>query len=242
MDNQPAAPKFDQPMSGPPLDLRTKRIGKRLIAFAIALLLLIVLTGGVAVWKLTHPPPKPTRVASFSADYQEGNPGPGWRYLWNPTAEIGKTSAYRPLVWNGSRYGSDDNPDFPRPEPGAYVRISGHGGHPGRGKSQRGGKFEIYAIIGFTVTNQGFYSITNSSIRRHDGDFKGDIQLRVFINEQSAGPEFICHSKEGQPFDRVLGELSPNDTVYVAVGPNGADTNDQFDLDFTLAMLPLKRR
>ena len=71
MDNQPDAPKYDQPITGPPVDPRTQRIGKRLIAFAIALLLLIVLSGGVAVWKFTHPPPKPIRVASFGADYQE---------------------------------------------------------------------------------------------------------------------------------------------------------------------------
>ena len=65
--------------------------------------------------------------------------------------------------------------------------------------------------------------------------------VRVFVNEQSTGPELICKSKEGEPFDRVLGELGANDTVYVAVGPNGMDTNDQFDLDFTLVMLPAKR-
>jgi len=235
MDNQPDAPKHGQPV-----DQRTRRIGKRLIALAIALLLLIVFSGGVAVWIFTHPPPKPIRVASFGADYKEGSPGPGWRYLWNPAAEIGKTDAYRPLVWNGSRYGSDDNPEFPRPDPGHYVRISGHGGHPGRGKTQRP-TFDIFVIVGFTVTNGGFYSITNSSIRRHDGDFKGDIQLRVFINEQPTGPDFICKSKTGQPFDRPVGELRAKDTVYVAVGPNGADTNDQFDLDFTLVMLPLNR-
>jgi hypothetical protein len=239
--DQPNGSRQATPVAGPAVDEKTRRIGNRLIAVAIAVLLLIVLSGGVAVWKLTHRPPELIRVASFRADYQEGNPGSGWQYLWNPTAEIGKTDAYRPLVCNGVRYGSDENPNFPRPEPGAYVRLSRHGGHPGRGKTQRG-TFDIYVIVGFTVTNQGYYSITNSSVRRHDGDFKGDIMVRVFINEQPAGPELLCSSKPGQPFDRVLGELKANDTVYVAVGPNGADTNDQFDLDFNLVMIPSKQR
>lgn len=242
MDSEADGSRYELPdrrHGAPPSKIQ--RIGKRLIAAAVAILLLLLLGGTVAVWILLNPAPKPIRVASFGTDYQEGRPGPGWRYLWNPTAEIGKSDAYRPLVWNGSRYGSDDNPEFPRPDPGHYVRISGHGGHPGRGKTQRG-TFDIYAIVGFTVTNQGIYSITNSSLRRHDGDYKGDIVLRVFINEQLAGPEFICASKEAQRFDRVLGELNPNDTVYVAVGPDGADTNDQFDLDFSLVMVSRKRR
>src|SRR6185436_3471972 len=240
MDNEPKS-KHDEPITRSALDERSRRIGKRLIAVAMVVLVLLLLGGGVAVWKLLYSPPKPVHVASFRADFQEGKPGPGWQYLWNPAAEIGKSEAYRPLVWNGVRYGPDDNPNFPRPEPGHYVRLSARGGHPGRGKAQRGTS-DIYVIVGFAVTNQGYYWLTNSSLRRHDGDLKGNVALRVFVNDQPAGPEFLCSSKQGEPFDRALGDLKANDQVYVAVGPNEADTNDQFDMDFSLVMIPSKRR
>jgi len=220
--------------------LRSRRIGRRLIGAAMATLLLILLGSVATVWILMHPAPTPTIVASFQADYQEGSPGQGWRYLWNAADEIGKTNGYRDLVWNGSKYGFDDNPQFPRPVPGHYVSISHDGGHPGHGKTQRG-NFDTYVMAAYMVTNSGFFLMTNSFIMRADGDKMGDINVRVLVNGQSVGPEIISRSKTRQPFDRALGTLGPGDTVYVAVGPNGIDRNDHFGMDFALAWIPGRR-
>ncbi len=169
--------------------------------------LLLILLGSVAtVWILMHPAPTPTIVASFQADYQEGSPGQGWRYLWNAADEIGKTNGYRDLVWNGSKYGFDDNPQFPRPVPGHYVSISHDGGHPGHGKTQRG-NFDTYVMAAYMVTNSGFFLMTNSFIMRADGDKMGDINVRVLVNGQSVGPEIISRSKTRQPFRPGIGNV-----------------------------------
>ena len=113
------------------------------------------------------------------------------------------------------------------------MRVSKEGGHPGHGKNQRG-DIDTYVIFAYTVTNAGFYLITNSFLSRTDGKVNGNDNLRVFVNEQSSGPEIIIETKTAQPFDRALGRLNEGDSVYVAVGPNGMDRNDHFKLDFTL--------
>jgi len=211
----------------------SNRIGKLLVATAVGILCLILLVGSVTVWIIYHRPPPLMAVASFRADFEEGSPKPGWRYLWNPTGDIGKTNNYRDLVWNGQSYGFDETPTFPRPNPAHYMRISREGGHPAHGKNQRG-DIDTYVIFAYTVTNAGFYLITNSFLIRSDGKVNGNDNLRVFINEQPVGPEIIVETKTPQPFDRPLGRLNAGDCVYVAVGPNGTDRNDHFKLDFTL--------
>src|SRR6267378_8265743 len=106
MDEPPDVPISATSDRTPSSDaVRSRRVGRTLIGVAIGILFLILFGGVATVWILMHPAPTPTIVASFRADYQEGGPGPGWRYLWNATDEIGKTNGYRDLVWNGSKYG-----------------------------------------------------------------------------------------------------------------------------------------
>ena len=66
------------------------------------------------------------------------------------------------------------------------------------------------------------------------------VELRVFINDMmtplfsslvgSAGPGDLSPMF----FDMALGQLSPGDVIYVAIGPNGSDQFDSVNLDFTI--------
>jgi len=223
---------------------RRRRIGRLLIATAVAILVLLIIGGTLTSWVIYQATRKPApmiTVASFRADYQEGTPPPGWAYLWNPSGEIGKTNNYRDLIWNGQAYAFDDNPSLPRAAPARFLRIYRGAGHPGQGTNQRG-DIDTYAIMGFTVTNTGFYLITNSYLFRTDGKVNGNINLQVFINEMLISPEIISDSKTPQSFDRAVGVLKPGDCLYVAVGPNGIDRNDHFQIDFTLVAGKVGRR
>jgi hypothetical protein len=215
---------------------RNRWIGTKISAVAI------IFGISLGVWMIFGaPPPLSTAVvASFRAQFRPGIPRAGWHYVWNADAEIGKTNGYRELVWNGGSYGSDDDPQFPRAAPAGWVNVSRVGGHPGFGRNQN--RFDTYAIVGFTVTNTGCYIITNSFIMRDDGDFRGDINLRVFVNEQRVGSELIANTKMHQPFDRSLGTLQSGDTLFVAIGPNGVDYNDHFVLDFEIVKCEVGNR
>jgi len=70
---------------------------------------------------------------------------------------------------------------------------------------------------------------------RHGGTTAGDIDLRVFVNDREVGVPLRCASADGLSFDRELGKLSTGDAIYVAVGPNGGNWADTFDLDFSVA-------
>jgi len=209
-----------------------RTIGLILVLFAGCVLLLLIIGGAVVGFRYLNKPKPPVRVAQLVSDYRPETPAPGWQYLWNKGSVTGRAN-FTPLVWNGQSYGPDDNPQFPRPSVGRYVRLSSHGGHPGSGRAQ-GNSNEVYAIAGFAVTNAGWFAITNSHIMRNDGNREGEIVLRVFVNERPIPPELICNSKAHQTFDRTLGFLNKGETIYVAVGPNGTDRYDHFDWDFAI--------
>jgi hypothetical protein len=187
----------------------------------------------------------PVIIANYRADFQSETPKPGWQYLWNAAGELGHASHYAALVWNGSAYNLDGAPN-PRPMPAKYMGLDNKGGgHPGQGHAQHGGvgnETDRYVLAAFTVPAAGRYFITNSSLRRHDGESKGQVLLRVFVNDTEVEPGFTCDSKEPQPFDRALGQLKASDTIYVGVGPDGMDYNDSFAWDFSIAGAGLKRR
>jgi hypothetical protein len=222
---------------------KDRRIGRLLIAIAVVVLFLLLVGGALIGWFIysTKRANSWTTITSFHADFQENSPRPGWRYLWNPAGEIGKTNHYVDLVWNGSAYGPNDNPERPQPGPAHFLRVSKSGGHPGHGKPQRG-DIDTYVIFALTVTNRGFFVITNSSFVRNDAKINGDVNLRVYLNETLVGPEVTCDTKTSVSFDRPLGDLNPNDWIYVAVGPNGMDRNDSFGLDFAVAFRKGKNR
>ena len=51
------------------------------------------------------------------------------------------------------------------------------------------------------------------------------------MNDAETGPDVVCRSAEGIPFDRDLGALVAGNTVYVAVGAGEADGEDRFTID-----------
>src|SRR5215213_3203555 len=80
---------------------KDRRIGRVLIAIAVAVLFLLIVGGGLIGWFMysSKRANSWTTITSFRADFQENSPRPGWRYLWNPAGEIGKTNHYVDLVW-----------------------------------------------------------------------------------------------------------------------------------------------
>src|SRR5262249_19782618 len=148
---------------------------------ALAILFIIIMGGALTVWIIYQIDQRRlVQVASFRSDFQGPTPRPGWRYLWNPVGEIGRTNNYKDMVWNGRGYAFDEDPTMPRPAPAHYMRIDKGSGHPGHGKSQRG-DIDTYAIIAFVVSQSGTYLLTNSYLARTDGKVNGDVNLRVFV-------------------------------------------------------------
>ena len=175
-------------------------------------------------------------VASFQRDFQPEAPKPGWRYLWNADGELGDPNAYTPLKWDGERYTASDT--YPARTPVHFLRITEYGGHPGHGSGQAvrdGNDISRYAIYAFTVPASGRYSIIESRLSRTAHTLGGQVDLRVFVNGREVGPTVICRTRDGLSFDRPLGRVSRDETIYVAVGPGETDVDDSFGLDFTIA-------
>ena len=112
--------------------------------------------------------------------------------------------------------------------------MTAEGGHPGHGPWQTRLPYEFYAIYAYTIPERGTYRLANSSLGRRKGEKSGTIHVRVLVNDREMGPDLVCRSAEGIPFDRELGTLVAGDTVYVAVGPGEADGEDSFTIDFAI--------
>lgn len=178
-------------------------------------------------------------VASFRADFLPGQPKAGWRYCWNDTGPVGNTNGYADLVWNGTAY-APAPAGVVEPSHLRYLRLSNTGGHPGQGPSQAASsrhEFGYYVILAFRVPDSGRYAIGRSFISRRAGPKLGVVQVQVFVNDRAIGREIFSRSREGVPFDCDLGRLSAGDTIYVTVGPDETNFNDQFDLDFAISRL-----
>jgi hypothetical protein len=177
-------------------------------------------------------------VADYRDDYRGPTPLPGWRYLRNPSGNpIGTSAGYVPLLWDGvSQYDTNGLPGLPDASPGSYTSLNALGGHPGEGSTQAGDGLNHYAIAEYTVSDPGYYFITDSLLSATGGGARS-LDLRVYVND------LLMHSEAGitgtTTFHYLpLGSLAVGDRIYVAVGPNGVDWDDSFLLDFTLAMTP----
>lgn len=230
-------PREDRPEIAP-VALRPRRTLVRWTSVLLLILLTVFLSYLILSRRPRASDQVPQVIASYQGDYQENGPPKGWRYLWNASGPIGEAANYLSLQWDGRRYTAMQTPEWPKPAPVRYLRLTEAGGHPAQGMGQSreaGNEFDRFVIAAFTVPETGKYWITNSSLSRNDGILNGSIHLRVFVNNQEIGPLVHCHTREGQPFDRALGKLSVGDTIYVAVGPNEMDTNDSFGWDFSIA-------
>ena len=191
-----------------------------------------------------------------SADFLDGS-GHGWQFLWNAptgwptpgfdgtTGALGSISDYQALVWDDTLQGwltdADGIQDNATAEPGAYLRISPDGsGISGAGSTQDfgvGNTLDRCLILAYTVDSDGYYGITNSSITVVSGA-SGGITIETAVETTAIGSTPVAGGASGN-FDQLLGFANANDTIYIAVCPNGSRFSDAFEnFDFELVKLP----
>jgi hypothetical protein len=173
---------------------------------------------------------------------------------------IGETNCYFHLDWTG-RWNVDTNQSSNNDSsPGRYLYLDGTSGHPGRGSSQADtfaadstatqplpptgpNTLNRYPIAAYTIQpgETGPVFIVNSWLYLNNGG-RGSgntLVVRVYVNSR-----FKYQVKQTGivnrtiTFDGVLGTLGTNDTVYVAVGPDGDDGSDGFNWNFCLSNVP----
>lgn len=192
-----------------------------------------------------------------SADFLDGS-GHGWQFLWNAptgwtpggvfdgtTGALGSVSDYQPLVWDDTLQGwlvdADGTQENATAEPGAYLRISPDGtGINGAGSTQDlsiGNTLDRCLILAYTVDSDGYYGITNSSISVPGGTSNG-ITIETAVETTAVASTPVAGGASGS-FDQLLGFANANDTIYIAICPNGSRVSDYFSgLDFDLVKLP----
>ena len=193
-------------------------------------------------------------VANYRSDFNGTTAPSGWQYLWNApsqwtgtttpagngtTGTIGDPANYIALNPVSATWRPDLNTTGTDGPPGNFLLLTSTGGHPGRGSSQAegavGNSLNRYAIAAFTVDTPGFYMLHDSFIDPVDAVGNGG-DVIVHINDM---PFLLQRFFDDQPinFDLTLGQLNIGDTIYVAVGPNGADGNDNFLWNFSISRL-----
>jgi hypothetical protein len=176
-------------------------------------------------------------IAAFKADFQPGQPKPGWHYFWNGNGPMGDTNAYEELHWNGGKNYIVGDAEHPAPPSAKFLFLSNGKGHPGQGPSQTfsaGDENEHAIVLAFTVPEAGHYLIRDSFITRQEGGRGGAVHLRVFVNSRDTGNDVYCRTPEQISFDRELGRCAAGDTIYVCVGPDETDYHDSFGIDFAI--------
>ena len=103
------------------------------------------------------------------------------------------------------------------------------------------------AIATYTVPEgaAGFYTITDSSLRR-DAATPGTIALRVSVrrahvaDDRQPAPVVVAHLEAGElfDFDAFLGYLAAGDGIEVAIGSDGEPAGDRTAIDFALTSAP----
>jgi hypothetical protein len=188
-----------------------------------------------------------TVVADYRDDFSDTGFPDGWQYLWNApqgwpgatqgdTNPIGDPANYQALQWGGGRWSPDGDGTNGNNQPAGYARLSDNGGHPALGSTQAGGvgnAEDRYVIAAYTLEADGLYALTDTSFSRPSGSGNGD-ELLVHINDEDPLYSRLFSPGATGSFNILLGELSAGDTVYVAVGPNGAAGSDGFEWDFSI--------
>jgi hypothetical protein len=178
-------------------------------------------------------------IAGFRADYQMGTPADGWTYAWNPTGQLGNSNNYVPLKWSDVAMaynttgvatqlpgiGQDHNDD--------YLVLLYAGGHPG--------KPGYMPIVGYTIgpdDGAGNYRLADSSITKIDSlvsQNEDGLGLKVYLNDDLLGTQFVSTDGLTTSFNRDLGQLNVGDTVWVMIDPLTSHWFDHFNqFDFKL--------
>lgn len=186
-------------------------------------------------------------VADFAQDYQVGGPASGWAYLWNPLgAAVHSPAGYVPMPpVTGSNplsvdYSSDGGGVFPRPSPGAFLRMDEVAPGfivcvPGHGSAQAGDGLQHAMVTAFTVATGGPTQLVNGLTTIVDPSSSDGVQTLVFLNG-SPTPlvSNITLANQSTPFAFNFGNLNVGDIVYVAVLPRSVDNFDSFTLQWQL--------
>ncbi len=189
-------------------------------------------------------------VADYRDDFRAELPlANGWQYLWNApegwqagksngdlrTGAVGNPTSYQTLVDAGKVW-TPDGDSVNNRFPDRALRLHDEGGRPGAHAGAGRNAQDRYAIAAYTVTEAGFYSITDSFLTRPN--ITGDgIEVVVHVNdnrpilvtEAGVGPEGTTD------FNTKIGFLEAGDTIYVAFGPGQSSKRDGFETDFSIA-------
>lgn len=185
-------------------------------------------------------------LARYRGDFAPAKPAVGWQYLWNAKGEIGASANYEPLKWSeDQKLYAPATGKLPNPPPAAFLAMRGYGGHPGRGATQSPNTVDRYAIAAFTIPagKAGIAWVTDGQVLRESRKSSETqttaetLQLRVYLNDQLKHTAALSAGLQPTPFSVNLGNVTGGETVYVAIGPDGHDLTDGFQLDFRVAVL-----
>ena len=184
--------------------------------------------------------------ADYRDDFQFGEPGSGWQYLWNAPADwngldsvdasgqrFGLPENYQALDAFGGSFRPRGEAAVDLNEPDRFLRLSETGGRVGAGFQQTASNNRTtrYAIAAWTVQEDGFYEIGDSFLTT-DAQSDG-IDVVIHVNDQEpVGRHRLLG--EGRNFDTALGFLEAGDVIYVGFGGGATDAGDSFTHDFSI--------
>ncbi len=191
--------------------------------------------------RIVYGEPTNLPVTGFSTGFNGATPDAGWAYLWNSTTELGDSTGYASLLWDGvSLFDSDGVVGMPD----ATAMGNGHIGngimHPGKGVVGEAKLFNRYAIAEYTVAEDGYYSITSSSVSNTCGGGDG-VEVITMIDDIILPGSQVGVIVAGN-LDRNLGYLVAGSRIAVALGPNNGyacdDTAIDWDITFVAGTAP----
>jgi len=193
--------------------------------------------------RIVYGEPTNLPVTGFSTGFNGATPTPaaGWAYLWNATAILGDSTGYASLLWDGvSLFDSDGVVGLPD----ATAMGNGHIGngimHPGKSVVGEGKLFNRYAIAEYTVAEDGYYSITNSSVSNTCAAGDG-VEVITMVDDIILPGSQVGVFVAGN-LDRNLGYLVAGSRIAVALGPNDGyacdDTAIDWDITFVAGTVP----
>jgi hypothetical protein len=182
---------------------------------------------------ITPPQPEWSTVADYAAEFRQGTPGAGWKYMWNPTGKLGNAATFAPLYWS-SAAGAYNATGGPMQVPSGgklhandYLGLASYGGHPGHPGYN--------VIAGYTIQAEdgaGIYRLAASTLMKADAiasPGEDGLWLMVYVNNTLRGlMTTVPTSGAAINFDRDLGQLWVGDTIYVAIGAASNLSNDSF--------------
>ncbi|NNM30609.1 MAG: hypothetical protein HKO57_13900, partial [Akkermansiaceae bacterium] len=197
-----------------------------------------------------------------AADFRDGS-GYGWQLLWNApvgwtadttagwsgtTGPLGTAADYDQLVWdttvNGFLVDADGVTSNAEAEPGAYLRLTQAGlAHTSLGSAQDGGLTppndkERCLIFAYTVSEDGLYAITNSTITTNTAG--NGVTIETYVQDTFQGSVVVPQNTTDGDFDQKLTtSLLQGETIYVAVCPNTSRASDTVpNIDFDIVKIP----